>query len=91
MYEDGTFYIGQYQNNLPNGKGTFYYPNGNICYEGDFFNGFREGFGKYNYQDGSFYIGQWKNNLRNGKGTFYYPNGTIFYDGFFINDLFAGN
>ena len=38
IYEDGKYYIGQWSNNLRNGKGTLYYPNGKIEKEGNFIN-----------------------------------------------------
>ena len=38
IYEDGKYYIGQWSNNLRNGKGTLYYPNGKMEKEGNFIN-----------------------------------------------------
>ena len=35
IYENGNIYIGQFKNDLPNGKGTYYYFNGKIKYNGD--------------------------------------------------------
>ena len=78
-YEDGVFYIGQYKNGLKYGKGTMYYSNGNIMYEGDYVNDEYEGNGKYIWEDGEYYIGQYKNGLKNEKGTMYYSNRTIKY------------
>jgi len=43
IWIDGKYYIGQFKNGLPNGKGIEYYKNGNIRYEGDFVNGIYEG------------------------------------------------
>ena len=91
IWEDDKYYIGQIKNNLPNGKGTKYYSNGDILYEGDFINGKFEGNGKYFYENGECYVGQFKNNLKNGKGTEYYSNGTIKYEGEYINDKAEGN
>ena len=39
IYENGNIYIGQFKNDLPNGKGTYYYFNGKIKYNGDQING----------------------------------------------------
>ena len=86
IYEDGHYYIGQFKDNLRNGKGTLYNKNGNIKYEGDWINNKKEGNGKYIYEDGNYYIGQFKDNLRDGKGKVYLPNGIMIYDGIFIND-----
>ena len=57
IWEDGKYYIGEFKNNIPNGKGIKYYKNGNILYEGNFINGKFEGKGKYIYEDGAYYIG----------------------------------
>ena len=91
IWEDGKYYKGKFKNNLPNGKGIKYYPNGSILYEGDFINGKFEGKGKYIYDDGDYFIGQYKNGLRNGKGTIYYKNGIIMFEGEYINDKKEGN
>ena len=86
IYEDNSYYIGQFKNDMPNGKGIYYDKNGNIRYEGDFVNGKREGFGKIIDEDGNYYIGQFKGGLRNGRGKVYLPNGIMIYQGIFIND-----
>ena len=91
IYKDGKYYLGEFKNNLPNGKGIKYYKNGNILYEGDFINGKFEGNGKLIYDNGNYFIGQFKNGLRNGKGTIYYSNGNIMYDGDWINNKAEGN
>ena len=43
--EEGEYYIGQFKNGLRNGKGTDYYQNGDILYDGDFVDDKREGNG----------------------------------------------
>ena len=91
IWEDGKYYIGEYKNNIPNGKGIKYYKNGNILYEGEFINGKFEGNGKYIYDDGKYYIGQYKNGLREGKGIIYYKNRKLLFEGKFINDKREGN
>ena len=85
------YYIGQWKNGLRHGKGTEYYSNGKIKYEGDYINDKREGNGKYIWEDGEYYIGQFKNGLRHGKGTMYYSNGEIKSEGDWINDEFVDN
>ena len=89
IYNDGKYYIGEFKNDIPNGKGIKYYKNGNILYEGDFINGKFEGNGKVIYENGLYYIGQFKNGLKHGKGTLYYSNGNIKYEGDWINDKFS--
>ena len=91
IYEDDKYYIGEYKDNIPNGKGIKYYLNGNIQYEGNFINGKFEGNGKGIWENGEYYIGEWKNGLSHGKGTEYYSNGNIQYEGDFINGKFEGN
>ena len=91
IYEDDKYYIGEFIDNIPNGKGIKYYKNGNIQYEGDFINGKFEGNGKYYYEDGDYFIGEDKNGLRNGKGTLYYSNGNIIYEGDWVNNKQEGN
>ena len=91
IYEDGEYYIGQFKNGLRHGKGTMYYSNGNIMYEGDWVNDKREGNGKYIDENSNYYIGQWKNDLKHGKGTEYYKNGSIKFDGYWKNNEFVGN
>ena len=56
FYEDDKYYIGEFKNNIPNGKGIKYYLIGNILYEGDFINGKFEGNGKYIYDDGDYLL-----------------------------------
>ena len=89
--EDDKYYIGQFKNGLPNGKGVEYYKNGNIKYEGDFINGDYEGDGQYTWEDGIYYIGQFKNSVPNGNGIMFYSNGTIKNQGNWINGEFVGN
>ena len=82
---------GQFKNDLRNGKGTEYYSNGNIKYDGDWINDKYEGNGKYIWENGEYYIGQWKNGLSHGKGIEYYSNGKIKYEGDWVDDKFVGN
>ena len=55
IWENGKYYIGEFKNNIPNGKGIKYYSNGNINYEGDFINGKYEGNGKNIYENGELF------------------------------------
>jgi len=90
IYGDGQYYLGEYKNNIPNGKGIKYNKNGIKLYEGDFINGKFEGYGTYIRDDGLKYIGQWKNGLSHGKGTMYYPDGNIKYEGDWANNKYDG-
>ena len=73
-------------------KGKIYYPNRKIQYEGEHFNGKREGLGKYFDQESKYYfIGEYKNGYLNGKGTVYnLADNKIKYEGDFINGKFEG-
>jgi hypothetical protein len=69
--------------NLDNGKGIFFHPNGKKKYEGTFKNGRLEGKGKYYFSNEKLrYEGTFKNGVYEGKGTEYYGN-NIKYSGQF--------
>ena len=74
-----------------NGKGTLYFSDGNIIYDGEWLDDKYEGNGKLFNINGEYYIGQFKNGLKHGKGKEYDKNGNIIYDGEFINDKKIGN
>ena len=60
-------------------------------YEGYFFNGKRDGNGKFIYDGGEYcYVGNWMNNYKHGKGTIYDKLGDIIYEGEFAKDKFEG-
>ena len=65
--DDGSKYIGQARNGVPEGKGIRYVYNGNI-YKGDFKNGKMEGKGIYYWTNGDRYEGEFINNKKEGKG-----------------------
>ena len=80
------YYIGEWKDNLRNGKGILYFKNGDK-YLGDFINDKANGYGKGIYENGNYYIGEWKNGLMHGKGIMYYKNGDIKYDDEFIEGI----
>ena len=55
---DGT-YIGEIENELPNGQGTLTKSNGEK-YEGEWKDGLMHGQGTYNWLYGKKYVGEWK-------------------------------
>ena len=91
-YKDGE-YVGEFQNGLRDGKGTFYYYENNEYerkkYEGDWKNDKIEGKGKMIWKDGGIYEGEWSNNLKEGKGIEISPNGEK-YEGNFKNSKCDG-
>ena len=56
IFKTDYYYVGQWKDGFRHGKGTLYYPNGNIKYEGDFVNDEKEGNGKYIFETGYYYI-----------------------------------
>ena len=59
--ENGEYYIGQWSNCLMHGKGTKYYQDGNIKYDGDFVNDNYEGHGKGIWENGEYKLDNgWK-------------------------------
>lgn len=67
----GLQFVGNYVNNLKQGKGTFFWTSGK--YSGRIFTGMFDkndihGQGEMLYTDGTKYIGDWKKKKRNGQG-----------------------
>ena len=81
-------YVGQVINGLKEGKGIFYFNNGDK-YVGDFINDKVEGKGICFYQTGNRYEGDFRNDKREGKGIYYFINGNR-YEGNFRNNEFDG-
>jgi hypothetical protein len=69
-------YIGNFENDVRTGNGTYYWQNRDT-YTGGHKNALREGYGVYHFANGQRYEGQWKNNKRNGQGTLFSSNGTV--------------
>lgn len=73
-------FMGFWKNNLFNGKGIYYYLDGER-YEGDWINGKKTGIGKlFSCYNKLKYSGQFENDMLHGKGIYFYSNGDI-YDG----------
>ena len=83
-------YEGGIENRLPNGQGTFTFPNSTQIYVGTFKDGLREGKGTYTWSDGGKYEGEYRNNIRNGKGKRTTPDGSIGEGEFHDGDLWNG-
>ena len=66
------------------GKGVYYYDNGNKMYDGDWRNDKRDGQGVAYYSDFSGrvkYHGQWKEDFANGFGVKKFEDGSVYYKG----------
>ena len=73
-YENGR-YFGELKNGKKDGKGVYYYNNGDR-YEGDWKLGVRDGKGVYYYSNGERYEGDFKEDKFTGRGVFHYKDGT---------------
>ena len=105
--EKGDYYIGEYKDGKMHGKGTIFFKNGKIKYEGNFVNNKKEGMGKYFFEygeyfikenskkyylsNGDYYLGPWLNDKRYGIGKIFLKNGKVKYAGDFVNNKFEGN
>ena len=67
--DDGTEYIGNWDNGMPNGQGTFHYSYGDV-YVGNWVNGLQDGQGTRTMENGDTYVGSFKNGYYDGYGTY---------------------
>jgi len=81
-------YEGDVENGVPNGQGTFTYPDG-MKYVGGWKNGEMIGQGTFTYPYGEKYVGGFKGGGKNGQGTETYPDGKK-YVGEWKNGVFHG-
>ena len=88
IWDDKTFYKGEYLNNKKHGIG-FYQWADKTYYEGEFNNNQITGFGLIYYTNDSFYSGEVLNGNMNGFGIFSWKNNHK-YVGYFKNDLKCG-
>ena len=82
--EDGKCrYKGDWKNGLPNGKGIKHFYNTDSYIDGNFVDGFADGYGKHTFEQtwektAPYYEGEIKRNLYQGKGTYYYGDGDYY-------------
>jgi hypothetical protein len=76
-FANGTRYIGEFNDGMPNGQGKLLYTN-SAQYEGQVRDGVPNGQGAYLYSNGMHYSGQFLNGLPHGKGTLTLPDGSQF-------------
>ena len=88
IWTNGYEYIGGFDGNKFEGKGTLKGPN-NETYEGDFSNNLFSGKGIYTFQNGNIYEGQFEYGVKKGKGIFKSLN-KFEYDGDWDNDQPCG-
>lgn len=74
-------YVGQTENNLPNGWGKAYFPNGQM-YDGEWKDGKMHGKAQEFYPDGALkFEGEYKDGYRDGFGKSYNREGKLAYEG----------
>jgi antitoxin component YwqK of YwqJK toxin-antitoxin module len=88
-------YEGEWQGGKKNGKGKYFWSNGQV-YEGEFKDNECHGAGVLYYLCGKKFEGQWKNGKKTGRCTYTWPNGSqysvIYIDGKKQGEgLFEGN
>jgi len=67
-WPDGSFYQGDVNYGLRDGKGSFTTPNNESNYNGDWLKGMRHGKGKLTFKSGGVYEGEFNNGNKQGKG-----------------------
>ena len=76
-------YKGEWKNGLPNGKGIKHVYEGDYYIEGNFVDGFIDGYGKQIFEQTwektvPYYEGEFKRNEWHGKGEYYYGDGDYY-------------
>ena len=93
--EDGlTRYKGEWKNGLPNGKGIKHFYKTDSYIDGNFVDGFAEGYGKQTFEQTwertqPYYAGEFKRNTYNGQGAYYYGDGD-YYKGMWKDGKYHG-
>ena len=93
--EDGKCrYKGEWKNGLPNGKGIKHFYNTDSYIDGNFVDGFADGYGKHTFEQTwektqPYYEGELKRNQYQGKGAYYYGDGD-YYKGMWKDGKYNG-
>jgi len=86
--QPGSRYVGEFKENLRNGIGRYFLPNGSV-YDGQWRDGVMNGLGIFTWPDNSMYDGVWKDGKRNGQGLLKKADGFV-YDGQWVNNTMEG-
>ncbi len=73
-YANGAKYEGEFQNNMPHGRGVGTFYDGDK-YVGEFKDGKFNGQGTYTFANGNKYVGEYKDGKYNGQGTYTFASG----------------
>merc|ERR1711920_11666 len=85
----GDFHEGNYQKNLRDGPGTYYWKDGRQ-FVGTYEKDERQGHGKFTYPNGDVYEGNFDRGQRSGLGTFTFHNKTCQYHGSWKLGMYSG-
>ena len=88
--EDNSYYKGYFKNGSKHGYGIYCNKDGELIYEGRFYNNKYEGKGVLYSNNGNYYVGDFKNGLKHGKGILYKKNGDIILNGTFEYNKYQG-
>jgi hypothetical protein len=88
VWEDGTYFQGEYKDNKKNGIGLYRWPDGTI-YQGEFKDGQMNGLGIILYSNDCIFSGEIENGYMNGYGTYSWGNGCM-YMGNYTQDIKNG-
>jgi antitoxin component YwqK of YwqJK toxin-antitoxin module len=84
-------FIGYFRDGKLNGRGTKFYPSGQMFFDGDYVDDYGVT-GTFYYEDGTpKYQGELENDKYSGNGTLYWSNGTVRYEGEWREDARNGN
>ena len=67
-------YVGEIENGLPNGQGTYTWSDGRKCV-GEYKDGKPNGQGIFTDPNGTMYVGKYKDGKKHGQGTYIKPEG----------------
>ena len=88
--EDGSTWIGYWEDNDKSKYGKLYGKDGKLIYEGEYENGRRNGKGTLYFSTGEKYVGEFRDGKREGKGTYYWDD-TCIWDGTFVDNKMEGD
>lgn len=89
VYENGDFYVGEWEDNQKSGYGVYYFDNG-VIYEGDFFKGEISGIGKLLFNDNSTYEGVCSQGIPHGIGILLTADGKEYNGGWMYGRFIEG-
>ena len=78
IFSDKSVYVGELENEWPNGYGGWTHPNGEE-YKGQWSDGKENGAGVYSYPDGGEFSGNFVDGLREGSGIWSHPDGSNYH------------